>query len=97
MRFTGPEVWWVVKVAHVAAGAPAATVPVPDGLAGVLLVGSATALLIALGMLLWRRAWFRASARAAAVVAVACALAWSLSELLDPRSEWSALRDTIVG
>jgi competence protein ComEC len=97
MRFTGPEVWWVVKVAHVAAGAPAATVPVPDGLAGVLLVGSATTLLIALGMLLWRRAWFRASARAAAVVAVACALAWSLSELLDPRSEWSALRDTIVG
>jgi len=30
-------------------------------------------------------------------VAGVCVLAWSLSELLDPRAEWSALRDTIVG
>ncbi len=97
MRFTGPEVSWVSKVAHVAAGVPAATVPVPDGLAGVLLVGSATALLLVLGMLLWRRSWFRASTRAAGVVAVVCVLAWSASELLDPRADWSALRDTIVG
>jgi competence protein ComEC len=97
MRFAGPEVWWVSKVAHVAAGAPAATVPVPDGLAGVLLVGCATALLLVLAMLLWRRPWFRASTRVAGLVAVACALAWSASELLDPRADWSALRDTIVG
>lgn len=97
MRFTGPEVWWVSKVAHVAAGAPAATVPVPDGLAGVLLVGCATALLLALAMLLWRRAWFRASTRVAGLVAVACVLAWSASEMLDPRADWSARRDTIGG
>jgi len=97
MRFTGPEVWWVTKVAHVAAGAPAATVPVPDGLAGVLLVGGATALLLALAMLLWRRPWFRTSTRAAGLLAVACVLAWSASELLDPRADWSAHRDTIVG
>jgi competence protein ComEC len=97
MRFTGPELWWVSKVAHIAAGVPAATVPVPDGLAGVLLVGCATALLLVLGVLLWRRPWFRASTRAAGVVAVACVLAWSASQLLDPRADWSALRDTIVG
>ncbi|OBA58171.1 competence protein [Mycobacterium sp. 1100029.7] len=97
MRFTGPELWWVLKVAHVAAGVPAATLPVPDGLAGVLLVGCGTALLLVLGMLLWRRSWFRTSARTAAVVAVACAVAWSLSALLDPRTDWSARRDTIVG
>jgi competence protein ComEC len=97
MRFTGPELWWVSKVAHLAAEMPAATVPVPDGLAGVLLVGCATALLFLLAMLLWRRPWFRASARTAGLVAGVCVLAWSLSELLDPRAEWSALRDTIVG
>jgi competence protein ComEC len=97
MRFAGPEVWWVSQVAHVAAGAPAATVPVPDGLAGVLLVGCATALLLVLAMLLWRRPWFRASARLAGLIAVMCTLAWSASELLDPRADWSALRDTIVG
>ncbi|BBY25502.1 hypothetical protein MSTO_57070 [Mycobacterium stomatepiae] len=97
MRFTGPEVWWVSTVAHVAAGAPAATVPVPDGVAGVLLVGCATALLLTLSTVLWRRAWFRASTRVAGLAAVACALAWSASELLDPRADWSALRDTIVG
>jgi competence protein ComEC len=97
MRFTGPELWWVSKVAHLAAEMPAATVPVPDGLAGVLLVGCATALLLLLAMLLWRRPWFRAWARTAGLVAGVCVLAWSLSELLDPRAEWSALRDTIVG
>ncbi|WP_235616882.1 ComEC/Rec2 family competence protein [Mycobacterium montefiorense] len=97
MRFTGPELWWVSKSAHVAASVPAATVPVPDGLAGVLLVGCATALLLVLGMLLWRRSWFRVSIRAAAVVAVACVLAWSASELLDPRADWSAQRGTIMG
>ncbi|MCV7425043.1 ComEC/Rec2 family competence protein [Mycobacterium montefiorense] len=97
MRFTGPELWWVSKSAHVAAGVPAATVPVPDGLAGVLLVGCATALLLVLGMLLWRGSWFRVSIRAAAVVAVVCVLAWSASELLDPRADWSAQRGTIMG
>jgi competence protein ComEC len=48
-------------------------------------------------MLLWRRPWFRAAIRVAALVVVVCVLAWSVSELLDPRTEWSALHDTIVG
>jgi competence protein ComEC len=97
IRFTGPEVWWVLGVARWAADAPAATVPVPNGVAGVLLVGCATALLLLLATLLWRRPWFRAAVRVAALVAVVCVLAWSVSELLDPRTEWSALHDTIVG
>jgi competence protein ComEC len=97
IRFTGPEVWWVLGVAHWAADVPAATVPAPNGVAGVLLVGSATVLLLLLATLLWRRPWFRAAARITALVAVVCVLAWSVSELLDPRTEWSALHDTIVG
>lgn len=97
VRFTGPELWWVLQVAHAAAGLPAATVPVPDGVAGVLLVGCGTVLLLVLSVRLWRRAWFRAAVRAAGVTAAVCVLAWSLSALLDPRPNWSALRDTIVG
>jgi competence protein ComEC len=97
IRFTGPEVWWVLGVARWSAHVPAATVPAPDGVAGVLLVGSATVLLLLLAMLLWRRPWFRAAARVTALAAVVCVLAWSVSELLDPRTEWSALHDTIVG
>ena len=34
VRFTGPELWWVLHVAHWAAGVPAATVAVPDGWPG---------------------------------------------------------------
>jgi competence protein ComEC len=97
IRFTGPELWWVLSVARWAAGVPAATVPVPAGVAGVLLVGGATVLLLLLALLLRRRPWFRATVRVAAVVAVICLLGWTLSELLDPRTDWSALRDTIVG
>jgi len=97
IRFTAPELWWVLSVAKWAADIPAATVPVPDGLAGVLLVGAAIALSLLLAALLWRHPWFRAVVRAAALVTVICVLAWTVSELLDPRRDWSALHDTIVG
>jgi competence protein ComEC len=97
IRFTGPELWWVLTVAKRASDVPAATVPVPDGLTGVLLVGCATLLLLLLAALLRRRPWFRAVVRAATLVVIVCALAWSVSELLDPRRDWSAPHDTIVG
>jgi competence protein ComEC len=74
IRFTGPELWWVLRIAHWAAGVPAASVPVPSGVAGFLLVGVA-ALLAAV---LWRRRWFRT----AMAIAAAGLLAWSLSGLL---------------
>ncbi|MDW5612228.1 ComEC/Rec2 family competence protein [Mycolicibacterium sp. D5.8-2] len=41
IRFTGPEVWWLLGVARWAAGLPIAAVPVPSGAAGVLTVAIA--------------------------------------------------------
>jgi competence protein ComEC len=74
IRFTGPEIWWLLRIAHWSASVPGASVAVPSGLSGVLLVG-AVGLLAAL---LWRCRWFRRG-----VAAAACALlAWSLSCLL---------------
>lgn len=74
IRFTGPEVWWVLRIAHWAAGVPAASVPVPSGIPGVVMVGAATVLTA----VLWRRRWFRAGL----AIAAAGLLAWSLSGLL---------------
>ncbi len=76
IRFTGPELWWVLRVAHWAAGMPGATVSVPAGVPGVLVVGATAVLMVAL----WRWRWFRAATGLAAVVA----LAWSLSALVGP-------------
>lgn len=38
IRFTGPEVWWLLSVARRAADVPAASVPAPSGVAGVVTV-----------------------------------------------------------
>lgn len=76
IRFTGPELWWVVRVAHWVAAVPGATVPVPAGAGGVFLVGSGTVL----GVALWRWRWFRVVMGSATV----CLLAWSLSGLVGP-------------
>jgi competence protein ComEC len=80
IRFTGPEVWWVLRVAHWAAGVPAATVPVPTGLPGVLVVGGVTVLVA----VLWRWRWFRLVMNSVLAAAVGCLLAWSLSGLVGP-------------
>jgi competence protein ComEC len=74
IRFTGPEVWWLLRIAHWAAGVPAASLPVPSGTSGVVAVGAVGLLAV----LLWRWRWFRAGV----AVAVAALLAWSLSGLL---------------
>ena len=79
IRFTGPELWWVLSVAHWAAGMPGATVPVPKGVPGVLMVGGVTVLAI----VLWRWRWFRAAAGSATLIGLACALAWSLAGLAN--------------
>jgi competence protein ComEC len=90
IRFTGPELWWVLNVAHWAAGVPAATVAVPAGAPGVVLVGAGAVLIV----VLWRWRWFRA----ATAVATGCLLAWSVAGLLVGRAvAVSAVRDTIVG
>jgi competence protein ComEC len=74
IRFTGPELWWLLRIAHWAASVPAASVPVPSGISGVLVVGAAGLLAV----LLWRWRWFRA----AMALAAAALFAWSLSGLL---------------
>lgn len=77
IRFTGPEVWWVLHVAHWAAAMPGATVPVPDGVAGVMTVGSVTVLAV----VLWRWRWFRLAAGSAMATALVCLLAWWVAGL----------------
>jgi competence protein ComEC len=74
IRFTGPEVWWLLRIAHWAAGVPAASLPVPSGMSGVAAVAAVGVLTV----LLWRRRWFRVGMAAAAATLVA----WSLSGLL---------------
>jgi competence protein ComEC len=59
VRFTGPELWWLVNVAHWAAALPGASVPVPAGGLGAIIVGAVAVLAVIL--LRWRRA--RLSAR----------------------------------
>lgn len=71
IRFTGPELWWLLTVAHRAGGLPGAAVPVPSGWPGLLTVGGA-ALAAAV---LWRWQWFRMCAAGAGLAA----LAWSVS------------------
>lgn len=55
IRFTGPELWWLLRVAHGAAAVPGAVLPVPDGPVGAALVGSATVGAVALARRRWGR------------------------------------------
>lgn len=73
IRFTGPELWWVDGVAHRAADVPSATLPVPEGIPGTLIVGGVTVLAV----VLWRWRPFRLAAGVAALAG----LAWALSGL----------------
>ncbi|GAT07260.1 ComEC/Rec2-like protein [Mycolicibacterium novocastrense] len=82
IRFTGPEVWWLLHVADWAAGVPGSSVSVPSGLAGVMLTAAVGAAVV----LAWRFRLVRLAAGAAAV----CLLAWTVSGV-------SAGRDTIGG
>lgn len=77
IRFTGPEVWWVLRVAHWAARVPVASVPVPSGAAGLVLVAGATVLTV----VLWRWRPFRLSVAWGAAVVVGCQLAWSFAAI----------------
>lgn len=54
IRFTGPELWWLLKVAHLSASLPGAAVGVPSGWGGALLIGLVT-LGAVLVPVLWRR------------------------------------------
>ncbi len=78
IRFCGPEVCWVLRVAHWAAGVPGAGVPVPKGAAGLLLVGCVTVLIL----VLWRWRWCRLPLTAMAAAVACCWLAWVLSTVV---------------
>lgn len=80
IRFTGPELWWVVRVAQWSAGVPGATLPVPSGVGGVLVVGGVTVSML----LLWRWRRLRATLAFVVTAGLVCVLAWWLSQLLDP-------------
>ncbi|MEB3049119.1 ComEC/Rec2 family competence protein [Mycolicibacter sp. MYC123] len=80
MRFTGPELWWVCRVAHWTGGVPAATVPVPAGIAGVVGVGAAAVLVV----ICWRWRWGRWVLAALALGV----LAFSVSQML---TGWSGV------
>jgi competence protein ComEC len=71
IRFTGPETWWLLRVAHWGAAVPGAAVPVPSGLAGVAVI---TAVAVS-AVVLWRWRWGRRGLGFAAV----CLLAWAVS------------------
>jgi competence protein ComEC len=71
IRFTGPEVWWLLRVARAAAALPGAAVAVPSGWAGLVTVG----LVGMAAVVLWRFRWFRL-ATAGTVLWLA---AWSVS------------------
>jgi competence protein ComEC len=71
IRFTGPELWWLLRVARFAAGVPGASVGVPSGLLGVVCVAAAGCAAV----VSWRWRWVRIAAGMAAV----CLLAWTVS------------------
>lgn len=89
IRFTGPELWWLLHVAHWAAGVPGAAVPVPAGLLGVLTVAVVGIAIVAA----WRWRWVRFGVAGAAV----CLCAWTVSGHVDQGpSALSWRRDTII-
>lgn len=74
IRFTGPEIWWLLRITHLAGALPGASVPVPAGWPGLVTVGGAAVAVV----LLWPRRWFRR----VAVGLVLTAVAWSVSGMV---------------
>jgi competence protein ComEC len=81
IRFTGPELWWLLRVARWAAGVPGASIVVPSGPLGVVCVAVASVAAVV--------AWRWRAVRVGTGLAAMCLLAWTLSAL-------SGGHDTIV-
>ena len=82
IRFTGPELWWLLGVARWAAGVPGASIAVPSGMGGVVTVAAAGVAAV----VSWRWRWTRIGLCGV----VFCLMAWTVSGL-------SGGHDTIVG
>jgi competence protein ComEC len=91
IRFTGPQLWWLLRIAEWAASVPGAVLPVPSGWAGLAVVALATGAVVAL--------WRRRSTRVIAAGAAVCALAWAISGSAEEalRVALSVRRGTIGG
>jgi competence protein ComEC len=72
VRFTGPELWWLLRMAHWTAALPGASVAVPSGWAGVASLAAA-GIAVVVG---WRWRW----GRACGTVALLGLLAWSAGQ-----------------
>jgi competence protein ComEC len=59
IRFTGPELWWLLGVAHSAGELPGAAVPVPSRLMGFLTVAAGGVAAVFLWRRLHRSRWVR--------------------------------------
>lgn len=93
IRFTGPELWWLLAVSRWSARVPGATITVPAGLGGVVTVALSAVVLV----VLWRRRSGRAVLACGAAVVVVVLLAWALSGWVTARSTVLSVRhDTIV-
>ncbi|MGK2881244.1 MAG: ComEC/Rec2 family competence protein [Mycobacterium sp.] len=78
IRFCGPLLWWLLRVAETAGGLPGAALPVPSGLLGVVLLSTSC-----FGAVLsWRWRWFRVAAGMLLLVAVA----WVVASGVGPGS-----------
>ncbi|MET0451281.1 MAG: ComEC/Rec2 family competence protein [Mycobacterium sp.] len=71
IRFTGPELWWLMRVADVAAAVPGGVVPTPSGLVGVLTVAGAA--IVAVGV------WRLRAGRLVVAAALAGLMAWTIA------------------
>lgn len=74
IRYTGPELWWVCRIAQWAAAIPGAAIAVPTGAGGAVAVGVVTLL----GVSAWRWRWWRRGIAAAAIGLAG----WSLAQVL---------------
>lgn len=74
IRFTGPELWWLLRVATLASRLPGAAVAIPPGWSGVVGVGVVSLA----SVLMWRSRWFRLVCG----LAMLCLAAWSVSGLV---------------
>ena len=70
IRFTGPELWWLLAVARWAAAVPGASIPVPSGLIGFVAIAAAGVAAV----VSWRWRWVRIGTCGAVV----CLLAWTV-------------------
>jgi competence protein ComEC len=84
IRFTGPELWWLLGVANWAGGMPGATVGVPTRLLGVVVVAAGALAAV----LLWRRVGRTRFSRVGLACLLVAVTAWVVV---------SACRGTIVG